>query len=213
MSVETRKAGSIDQIFSLGSVRSDRWRCLQNLAKQWQRDQTVPSALHDEFNQLRDSEILYAYPGRALIARLANYLQTDNQQAFLDLASRISFSILARYYKEYPRDWEAAPEFDHGYLEQRHPGEEVGGGRPYFELLVVAPSGSSYLERNIQLLRSQRRKEDDFVYEPVVVESFQDAFCAIAKNSNIAAVVIFEGIDFKSKQSMPLLDGALCFSQ
>lgn len=209
MSVETRKAGSIDQIFSLGSVRSDRWRCLQNLAKQWQRDQTVPPALHDEFNQLRDSEILYAYPGRALIARLANYLQTDNQQAFLDLASRISFSILARYYKEYPRDWEAAPEFDHGYLEQRHPGEEVGGGRPYFELLVVAPSGSSYLERNIQLLRSQRRKEDDFVYEPVVVESFQDAFCAIAKNSNIAAVVIFEGIDFKSKQSMPLLDGAI----
>lgn len=58
----------------------------------------------------------------------------------------------------------------------------------------------------MQLLRSQRTKEDEFIYEPVVVGSFQDAFSAIASNGNINAVVIFEGIEFKSHFPVPQLE-------
>lgn len=70
----------------------------------------------------------------------------------------------------------------------------------------MAPADSPRVARNVQLLRAQRRDQDEFIYEPVVVGSFQDAFSAIASNSNINAVVIFEGIGFKSHYPVPQLD-------
>ncbi|MGG4606328.1 beta-eliminating lyase-related protein [Paenalcaligenes sp. Me131] len=199
---------SLDQIFSLGAVRSDLWRDLLVAAQKWARQEGDNQVVQEKFQNLRDLEILHAYPGRHLMATLAAHLQEDRHTAFVELASRISFAILARYYKDDSREWEANNDVDH-YGDIRHEGESLGGGRPYFEVLVVAPGNSPRVERNVQLLRAQRRKEDDFVYEPVVVDNFQDAFCAISVNSNICAVAIFEGIDFKSKQSVPLLDQAI----
>ena len=198
---------TIDQIFTLGSTRSDLWRDLLVKAKKWVKGDYPSEALQTQFAWMQDLEILHAYPGRHLMQTLANYLKEEKREAFESLAGRISFSILARYYKDDAHEWEVND--DHVSNERYLEVDNDMGDRPYFEVLIVAPTNSPRLERNIELLRRQRRKEDSFVYEPVLVESFQDAFCAIAVNSNICAVAIFEGIDFKSKQAMPLLDQAI----
>jgi arginine decarboxylase len=204
----TPAPSSIDQIFSLGAVRSDLWRELLLAAQKWARDEVDGQDVREKFLHLRNQEALHAYPGRHLMDALTGHLESERPEAFLELASRISFAILARYYKEDAREWEATPDAEH-YKDSRHDGESLGNGRPYFEVLIVAPANSARVERNVQLLRAQRRKEDDFVYEPVVVDNFQDAFCAVAVNSNICAVAIFEGIGFKSKQPVPILDQAM----
>lgn len=203
----TKPAVSLDQIFSLTAVRTDRWREMLELGRKWLKHEVSSEQVQEHFTQLSDLEILHAYPGKPLMQALAAQLVAEQRDAFVALCGRISFSILARYYKEESHEWQLYP--DASALSDGRAHDEALGGRPYFEVLIVAPSANSRVERNVQLLRSMRRKEDDFVYEPVVVESFQDAFCAIAVNPNIAAVAIFEGFDFSSKQKVPLLDHAI----
>lgn len=161
---------TIDQIFTLGSTRSDLWRDLLVKAKKWVKDEYPSEALQTQFARMQDLEILHAYPGRHLMQTLANYLKEEKREAFESLAGRISFSILARYYKDDAHEWEVND--DHVSNERYLEADNDMGDRPYFEVLIVAPTNSPRLERNIELLRRQRRKEDSFVYEPVLVESF-----------------------------------------
>jgi arginine decarboxylase len=58
-------------------------------------------------------------------------------------------------------------------------------------------------------LRRLRRPEDAFVYEPVFVGSFEDAFCAAAINPAFAAVVIAEGFPYRSRYEAPTLRAVL----
>jgi arginine decarboxylase len=57
--------------------------------------------------------------------------------------------------------------------------------------------------------RRLRRPEDAFVYEPVFVGSFEDAFCATAINPAIGAVVLAEGFPYRSRHDAPILRSIL----
>ncbi|MCX6412199.1 MAG: hypothetical protein NTZ81_07610, partial [Actinobacteria bacterium] len=54
-------------------------------------------------------------------------------------------------------------------------------------------------------MRRLRRKEDQFVYEPVFVGSFEDAFCAVIVNPRIAAVVTADDVPYRSRHDAPVL--------
>ncbi|MCH8489270.1 MAG: hypothetical protein LAT81_04980 [Oceanicaulis sp.] len=194
---------TIDQIFSLSALRSDHWRHLLSVSKKWAAGKAGIELVQESLEALGPIELLHAYPGRKMMKKLSLALTEQGQDSFIALVSRISFAILARYYKDDPREWQIAFEGDessdsHGVSGAPH--------RPYFEVLVVAPNNASSVERNINTLLSQRQKDDDFIYEPLVVHSFQDAFCAIAVNSNICAVAIFDGFEFKSHLPVPQLN-------
>lgn len=204
-SIHPDAAMFIDQIFTIGRLRSDHWRDLLSVALKWQTGKVNIDAVKNAFTPLRVVETLHAYPGPQLLAALSAHLEAGHKDLFVALAGRISFSILADYYKEDAREWEVNPEIL-THPEGTEAIESNQPRRPYFELLIVAPTNSPRVARNVQLLRAQRRKEDEFIYEPVVVGNFQDAFSAIASNSNINAVVIFEGIEFKSHYPVPQID-------
>jgi arginine decarboxylase len=53
--------------------------------------------------------------------------------------------------------------------------------------------------------RRLRRPLDAFIYEPIFVGSFEDAFCATVLNTDLAAVVIHEGFPFRSRHDAPTL--------
>lgn len=195
------KQNYIDQIFSLTALRSDHWRHLLALSRKWCMGKTDLVNVRNSFEMLQPLEILHAYPGKKLMAKLSQELLEERKEAFASLVSRLSFSILARYYKEDPSEWL--------YHDDEDPVVNIASDtphRPYFEVLIVAPDSSKSVERNVRILLNQRQKDDDFIYEPLVVHSFQDAFCAIAVNNNICAVAIFEGFDFASRLPAPQLN-------
>lgn len=195
---------SIDQLFTLSGLRSDHWRELLAIARKWSAEKASTEQVSAALQRLRAIEILHAYPGVALLEALVKELDAERKDAFIALVGRISFSILARYYKEDPREWDVLP---NSVGDADAPMQAaLASERPYFEVLVVAPDNGSRVQRNMNLLRSQRQKEDEFIYEPLVVTNFQDAFCAVAANSNICAVAIFEGFDFSSQQPVPQLE-------
>src|SRR5262245_64181631 len=56
-----------------------------------------------------------------------------------------------------------------------------------------------------ETFRRLRRTEDEFVYEPVVVGSFEDAVLAVVFNANLQAVVISDGFGYPSQYTLPAL--------
>ena len=71
--------------------------------------------------------------------------------------------------------------------------------KPYFEVLIV-DNVSEHQERWLKSsVTNMRRAEDEFVYEPVVVPSLEDALMAILFNYNIQAIVVRPGLTLKSK--------------
>ena len=65
--------------------------------------------------------------------------------------------------------------------------------RPYFEVLIVTGAPAARWPALVAEWRRLRRPLDAFVYEPVLVGSFEDAFCATMLNPDLAAVIIHEG--------------------
>jgi arginine decarboxylase len=196
-----KEQGNIDQIFSLTALRSDHWRHLLALSRKWCAGKVDIASVKNNLQKLQPIEMLHAYPGRKLMSKLSQELHEERKETFTTLVSRLSLSILARYYKEDPSEWSPNNEGD---ILPNLPNDAPH--RPYFEVLIVAPDQTHSVERNVKTLLAQRQKDDDFIYEPVVVHSFQDAFCAIAVNNNICAVAIFDGFDFNSHLPVPQLN-------
>ena len=70
--------------------------------------------------------------------------------------------------------------------------------RPYFEVLIVDEMSASEEDALRRRVQHKRSLDDDFVFDVVVVPSFEDALIATLVNFNLQAVVIRHGFPFRS---------------
>lgn len=204
--VEVRKG--LSGYFSASQGRVDRWRSVHRLARALAAGSSAAEALRnealDELNSLAPIEELCAYPGPALMATLKERLQTRDWAAFARLAQRVSISLLSNSYRDDPEAWKADEEGEAHTPEVLPPGiARAQARKPYFEVLVVTPGERSTWEATRESLRRLRRDSDNFIYEPVVVGSFEDAVLAAVVNYNVNAVVIFDGFGYPSQFAVP----------
>ena len=80
-----------------------------------------------------------------------------------------------------------------------------GPGRPYFEVLVVDEISSEEERALRDGLHNIRRSQDEFVYDIVVVPSYEDALIAVMFNYNIQACVIRYGFPFHTVNKLEIL--------
>ena len=140
-------------------------------------------------------EEFHAYPGPRLMKTLKDRIAANDAGGTARLVRRISDAILTRSYAREDgavnnagdNDADEVPDFLPSVLGQ---GEKH---RPYFEVLFVSPQPAARRMALCDEIRRVRRPEDSFVYEPIIVGSFEDAFCAAVVNPQIAAVVVAEG--------------------
>jgi arginine decarboxylase len=83
--------------------------------------------------------------------------------------------------------------------------EERQQSRPYFEVLFVDESGPEDVKRLRENLHALRRPEDQFIYDIVVVPTFEDALIAVLFNYNIQAAVIRYGFPLHSVNHLEIL--------
>ncbi|MBY8976817.1 ornithine decarboxylase [Rhodobacteraceae bacterium NNCM2] len=201
---------AIDHIFSLSGGRADRWRDLNAAARAWAAGHGSQEKVSAAFAELGVIEDFFSFPGKLLMATLAERIDDGAASGTADLVRRLSDAILTRSYKHNATEWEAAelladapPDFAASSM------GHASGHRPFFEMLLVSPGGVGTGEQQIRELRKLRRVEDNFVYEAVPVGSFEDAICAILINPGIAAVTIFDGFSFSSRHDASILRGFL----
>ncbi len=203
--------GRIDQFLLLHSARADRWREVTSLATDWTRGKSTRPALEAAMDAMAPLEEFHAYPGASLIGTLRERISGNDATGAATLARRISNALLTRSFRDRPGDWDVHEEMSAGEVADILPPAvgERDARRPYFEVLYVNSQPAPRWPALAAEIRHLRRPEDAFVYEAVMVGSFEDAFCAAAMNTNIGAVVMAEGFPFRSRHDAPVLRSVL----
>ncbi|HWX63152.1 decarboxylase [Bradyrhizobium sp.] len=200
------EVGRIDQFFSGPGARADGWRSLLEAAKAWSRGSQDRNRCETLLGEIAVMEEFHAFPGPRLMAALRERVTSGDPAGTLALAMRIAQSLQTRSFRQHAGDWDEGgggesevpdllpPAF--GRTEQH---------RPYFETLVVTGVPATNWPGLAGEWRRLRRPVDSFIYEPVFVGSFEDAFCAAMVNPDIAAVIINEGFSGHSRHDAPVL--------
>jgi arginine decarboxylase len=198
--------GRIDQFFSGPGARADRWRDLVDSAQSWAAGQLNRSKIEAMLAELAATEEYHAYPGPHLLTSLRERTSGDDPRSVVALAKKISTALLTRSFRQNTSDWDVNDEADAALPDVLPP--TLGHGetrRPYFETLIVTGLPAERWAGLCAEWRRLRRPLDQFVYEPVIVGSVEDAFCATMLNPDIAAVVVNEGFVFRSRHDAPVL--------
>jgi arginine decarboxylase len=202
---------TIDQILIMHSARSDRWRDVTHLAAGWAAGRNDRVALESAIGAIEPVEEYYAYPGAVLLNALKERIARNDASGAAQLARRISNALLTRSYRERLGEWDVHDNTAASEVADVLPPlqAEVGAHRPYFEVLCVNSQAAARWPALAAELRKLRRPEDDFIYEPVFVGSFEDAFCAAAINPAIISAILAEGFPYRSRHDAPVLRSVL----
>jgi arginine decarboxylase len=196
----------IDQFFSGPGARADHWRFLVDAAKAWSDGSGNRNKFDALFAQLEVTEEFHGYPGLRLMAALKENAASGAASATAALATRIMQSLQTKSFRQHASDWDIHDDGEHAATDVLPPSlGRTEPHRPYFELLIVTGVPATNWQNLCAEWRRLRRPLDAFIYEPVFVGSFEDAFCAAMLNPDLAAVVINEGFAQQSRHDAPVL--------
>ncbi len=214
MSTTMTETPRVDAFFTVAEARRDRWRSLVNAVNAWQASASdhLPDREADReavaacLSELRQWEDFFAYPGEALLRRLDERIASGDAIGAARVVHQVSMALSSHSYRENTGEWETGDDSQSILREVvKGLGQEGAPHKPYFEALIVSPSGPSARAQAAQELRKLRRQQDRFVYEPVVVGNFEDAVLGTILNGSIQAVIIYDSIPFASVHNSPIL--------
>jgi arginine decarboxylase len=196
----------IDQFFPGSGARADHWRFLLDAAKAWSDSSGNRNKFDALFAQLEVTEEYHGYPGARLMAALKEAAASGDASATAALATRILQSLQTRSFRQYANDWDVHEDSERALTDLVPPSlGRTESHRPYFEILIVTGVSATSWPNLAAEWRRLRRPLDAFIYEPVFVGSFEDAFCATMLNPDLAAVVLNEGFAQQSRHDAPVL--------
>ena len=206
-----RPTARIDQFLLMHSARLDNWREITGLAEKWQAGAAQRADLDAAVAAMEAVEGYHAYPGPRLFALLRERIAANDAGGAARLARRISNGLMTRAYRERPSEWDPNAEMGVDEVADIMPPGLEGSERrrPYCEVLFVSAQPAARWPTLADEVRRLRRPEDEFVYEPVFVGSFEDAFCAAVVNPAFTSVVVPEGFPFRSRFEAPVLRAVL----
>ncbi len=210
---EMQPAGAIQRAglgdyYSASQLRVDRWNELKAVANDLRgalADRPRARAIAQAralLDTLAPIESYWAFPGLAGMATLGSQLESADYAALASSVTRVVRALMSGAYRH------RRVRLDIGASEDDDVGDasEAARSRPYFEVLIVDAQSPAQQAAQRDALRAMRRRDDSFIYEPVVVPSFEDALIAILFNHNIQAVVVRYDFGFASSQHLNILD-------
>lgn len=213
---------SLNAYHSVMQVRTDGWgRLKRNSAQladalQEGRDsKKLRQAVAGDLALLEPIDSYWAFPSRQDFEYLYELFESAHYLKLSQAVAKISRALASLSYRHKPvnikteedsSSTEESEELSDAFEERQR---LAYMNRPYFEVLVVddiSPREEELLKIN---MRRTRRPDDAFVYEIVVVPSFEDALIAVLFNFNIQACVIRYGFPFKSQNQLEILQQLL----
>ncbi|MDH5339177.1 MAG: aminotransferase class I/II-fold pyridoxal phosphate-dependent enzyme [Rubrivivax sp.] len=208
-------AGSLGDYYSASQLRNDRWNQLKGAANQLAtttRERTRIQMIEKSrslLTSLEPIETYWGYPGTRGLNALTQMLVRDNHREFAAAVTRTVRAMMSGAYRQKAiKGTESSAEEEESTAEQEAKEIDVSAttARPYFEVLIVDQQTPGQQEAQRHALRAMRRKDDGFVYEPVVVPSFEDALIAVLFNHNIQTVVVRYDFAFESQHKLKVLN-------
>lgn len=203
--------------YKIPRLRTDNWnrlrehaRRLRRLAPDTRDHRSISESCLEIFEALEPVEEYFAFPGKLALAGLRRMFDQGRYETFAQQTIRLGRLLTSHSYRKI--DLAGLNITDYSDLltianlsESLHNLASGDESRPYFEVLILDDLS---LKEEIELrarLRSLRRADDEFLYEAVVVRSFEDAMTAVLVNSNIESCVIRSNFTYRSNTSLGLI--------
>ena len=203
---------NLDFYHSPTQLRFDTWHRLEEFTSRLASAATHKTDLPTLRTQsqaalqvLQTIEEYTAFPAQEDFQLLWTLFESGDFDLLAKVVSRIVRALASGTYRQrrvnvrVPIELDDKPETIHYHEEDRV--QE----RPYFEVLFVDNSDPEEIKHVRDGLSKMRRPEDRFIYDIVVVSSFEDALIAVLFNYNIQAVVIRYGFPLRSKNHLEIL--------
>ena len=197
-------------------LRFDTWNQLKLAASHLAAGRGDAEHLRQEVRKglrlLEPIESYWAFPGRYVFEQI---VRIHGQEDFRKLALVIQRIVRVLVNQSYRKRALTMADLDDAEEEVREvqltgtPRGPALAERPYFEVLVVDDTTDEGEQALREGLSAARRQEDPFLYEAVVVPSFEDALIAVLMNTNIQAVVVRYGMPFRSRHRLEVLKHCL----
>ncbi len=202
---------SVNTVYnSLWQVRGDSWSSLEEsttqlaLASAQQRPvEQLAETVKGLLEVLSPIERYWAFPGPRTIHEVQRLFAAGKYGRLAALVSRVNRALVTESYRN-GRAWDPWAE-DDAYDRESPQGKSPQADRPYFEVLIVEDMTEEQENSLREELRRWRRPDDQFVYEIVVVPSFEDALMATRLNIRLQACVVRRRFAHRSRHESPSL--------
>ena len=206
------ESGSLGDYYNASQLRADTWTRLKSVAVRLASAQSsgvVPDDMRQEaaraLELLTPIESYWAFPGHDACQHLRKLLDKGDFISLGNAVARIVRALMSNSYRRRAVPIGLLGEADDEEEEALEAKDEHLHTRPYFEVIIV-DNMSSHHEHQLRLgLREVRRHEDPFIYETVVVPSFEDALIGVLFNHNVQAVVVRYGFPLRSRHKLEIL--------
>ena len=179
----------------LGQFRSDAWSALEESASQLalatatQRPaDELTAAVQDLLGRLEAAERFWAFPGPGAFQVVQRLYTAGKYDRLAAMVTRINRALVGETFRS-GRALDLAAEDEADDLDSRL-ADQAGPQRPYFEILIVDDLSDAQERALREEMRRWRRSDDPFLYEVVVVPSFDDAVLAARLNFVLQACVV-----------------------
>ena len=177
--------GLVDHLSRLNNLPSDH-------AEYARRLKTVT----DLIVELAPIESYWAFPGGRVFNELCTWIERGELARAHSAARRIHRVLAARTYRHESNALDGDSELPSQIETDSERQAQLS--RPYFEVLIVDEMSASEEDALRRRVQRKRNADDDFIFDIVVVPSFEDALMATLVNFNLQAVVIRHGFPFRS---------------
>ena len=145
--------------------------------------------MNELLDQLGPIERYWAYPGPLAYQQGRRLFAAGKYTRFARAVASLNRGLVTDSYRN-GQVWSVAAAIQEPLDRDSQAPAEMHNQRPYFEVLVVEDMTESQERALRDELRKWRRPDDEFIYEIVVVPSYEDALIAARINFNIQACVI-----------------------
>ncbi len=200
---ETRARASLSRHRSVWEMRADGWISLVDdlsrlaiLAPEHPERASRLAHVQTIIDALAPVESYWAFPGGRVFGELCQWIEREELARAHQAARRIHRVLAARTYRHDANTLDNDNELPSQIETDSERQAQLT--RPYFEVLIVDEMSASEEDALRRRVQRKRSADDDFVFDIVVVPSFEDALIATLVNFNLQAVVIRHGFPFRS---------------
>ena len=203
---------NLDFYHSPTQMRFDTWNRLDEYANRLSAKHMRKADIASLTRQTRDALTLLhtfenysAFPSQEDFAMLWQLFNEEEFEVLSRIVTRIVRALTGGTYRSRQINLRTSAELDERGESNQYHDELSHQQRPYFEVLFVDEGGPEDVKLMRESLRKVRRPEDRFIYDIVVVPSFEDALIAVLFNYNIQAAVIRYGFPLRSVNHLEIL--------
>ncbi len=196
-------AESISRHRSVWDMRADSWiGMVDELSRlsEMARDHADWTVCNERVRQLAKGlapiESYWAFPGGRVFTELATWIERGEFMRAHQAARRIHRMLAAQTYRH--ESAASSVEGDGPSQIETDSERQAQLSRPYFEVLIVDEMSAAEEDALRRRVQRKRSADDGFVFDVVVVPSFEDALIATLVNFNLQAVVVRHGFPFRS---------------